>query len=232
MQDNQNPIFSKRICMEIIYTIYYLVLGRHKLARRKRRKIAKARFDQALDCAPHNSIVFDCGANYGSFTSLFLDRGFQVYAFEPDPLAAEGLIKRFGNHPKLKFHPVAVGAKKSRTKLFRAKEFDTSPEYKTISSSLLVRKDGDQDNYVEVDVINLLEYIETIPGQIAIMKIDIEGTEVEILEELIRNGMHRKIDFIFVETHERISFGIAFRTARLRAKIHVRGLDHINLDHT
>lgn len=217
--------------MERILVCYYLIFGRHKTARRKRRKIAKVQFDNAISNAPSNAIAIDCGANIGAFTSLFLDKGFRVHAFEPDPIAAEILLRNVNNNPRLTFMPVAVGAGNSRARLFRSIGFEAAPESKTVSSSLLTRKDGDKNNYIEVDVINLLEYIENIPERIAVLKVDIEGAEVALLEELISTGIHRHIDFIFVETHERISFDVALRTARLRAKIRSQKLSNFNLDH-
>ena len=213
------------------FVFYYLIFGRHKLARRKRRKLAGKQFEDALNNAPENAIAIDCGANIGYITGLLLDKGFRVHAFEPDPVAAEVLLRKVGSNPRLSFNPVAVGAAKGRAKLFRTSDFESSPANKTVSSSLLARKESDPKNYVDVEVINLLEYIEAIPDRISMLKIDIEGAEVELLEALIESGLEKKIDFIFVETHERISFHIALQTARLRARIRTQNLTNFNLDH-
>ena len=59
---------------------------------------------------------------------------------------------------------------------------------------------------------------------------DIEGSEVEILNEIINEGLHRKIGNIFVETHERFSHSLGLETAKLKLKIKNLNINNINLD--
>lgn len=80
-------------------------------------------------------------------------------------------------------------------------------------------------------MINLIDKIEKFQGEISILKLDIEGSEVPILQSLLDSGLHQKVKFIFVETHERFSHKIAWQTAQLRARIKKGQLSHINLDH-
>lgn len=212
-------------------TVFYLIRAKTKIGKKHRRKVAKEIFSKAIREAGAGSVAIDCGANVGNIAGLFLEQGLQVHAFEPDPIAAGLLTEKHGKNTNLHFHFAAVGIKPGRQHLYRRKEFDENPEYWTISSSLLQRKVCDDNNSVEVDVIDLLDYIDRLPGSIAIMKMDIEGGEVEILEKILDSGLYRKIGLIFVETHERISLDCALRTAKIRARIHADKLENFNLDH-
>ena len=48
---------------------------------------------------------------------------------------------------------------------------------------------------------------------------DIEGSEIEILNKIIDLNMHDKIKYIFVETHERFSHKLGLETAKLKLRI-------------
>lgn len=211
---------------------YYLFFVRNHFVRKRRRIRAKDRFQQVLAAAQPDAIAIDCGANVGYVTGLFLEKGLEVHSFEPDPVAADRLLQRHGDKKKLIFHPAAVCVESGKARLFRRRNFESAPLGSTESSSLLKRKTSDDDNYVEVEVVNLIEYLKTLPKNIAIMKMDIEGSEVALLEKMLDTEIYKKIDFLLVETHEGISLSCAFRTAKLRAKIKALHLaDKINLDH-
>lgn len=210
---------------------YFLLRSKFKLGKKLRRKAARKEFETAMDSAPTNSIVLDCGANVGSFTEMFLNKGFRVHAFEPDPLAGKLLLEKFGANPLLTFHAAAVGIESGSAKLFRHNEFTENPVFWTIASSLLKRKICDENHFIEVQVLDFIEYIQNIPERIAILKMDIEGAEIPILERILDLGLHKNIGFIFVETHERISFNCAIRTAVIRARIFLNRLGNFNLDH-
>ncbi len=214
-----------------LLTLGFLVRATTKFRKKDYRRTAKQIFAAVIQAAPEDGIAIDCGANVGAITGLFLERGLRVYAFEPDPVASERLLAQYGQNPNLVFHPVAVGIASSQQLLYRRKEFEENPEYWTMSSSLLRRKVCDDRHSIEVEVVDFIEFLQGIPERISILKMDIEGAEVGILEKLLDTGLHNKIDFIFVETHGRISLDCAFRTARIRARIQANGFSHFNLDH-
>ena len=58
-----------------------------KIGRKSWKKNAFAEFNRALSNLNKGSYVIDCGANVGEFTKFFLEKGFFVDAFEPDPIA-------------------------------------------------------------------------------------------------------------------------------------------------
>jgi len=54
------------------------------------------------------SVMVDVGAHTGASLRPFLESGWDVWAFEPNPVMHAGLIKRFGRWPTLRLFPVAV----------------------------------------------------------------------------------------------------------------------------
>lgn len=220
-----------QLCMVCWFVPYFILRSKLKIGKKGRRDAARKLFKNAIESAKQGSIALDCGANQGLISEKFLAKGMRVHAFEPDPVAQGILLEKLNGQSNLNFMPVAVGVENSRVTLYRRKQFAENPAHWTMSSSLLKRKVCDGLNTEYVEVTNLLDYIRNLDEQISILKMDIEGSEIPILEQLLATGLHRKIDLIFVETHERISFYCAIRTAVIRAKIHVMELRNFNLDH-
>lgn len=187
-------------------------------------------FFNRIRTMPKGSLVVDCGANVGNVTSAFVRLGFRVHAFEPDPYARRFLERRYGRHPLVTIHPEAVGATPGRLTLYRKAEFVQKPKRSTVSSSLLRRPVHGDDNSVEVDVIDLSAFIRDLDRRVDILKLDVEGAEVEIVEHLIDEGTSNMVGMIYAETHERHSVELAERTARLRQRIAEQKIENINLD--
>ena len=179
---------------------------------------------------PRGSLVIDCGANVGNVTRAFVRLGFEVHAFEPDPYARQFLERRYGKHPLVTIHPKAVGAAPGRLTLYRKADFARKPKRSTVSSSLLRRPVHGDANNVEVDVIDLSAFIRGLGRRVDILKLDVEGAEVEIIEHLIGDGTSNLIGMIYAETHERHSTELAERTLRLRQRIAAEKIGNINLD--
>ena len=75
------------------------------------------------------------------------------------------------------------------------------------------------EDYIFAQGINFLEFLENLDCEVGIIKMDIEGGEVDLLELMLeRDDLLEKIDFIFVETHEKKSPNQLKRVRSLRAK--------------
>ncbi len=114
--------------------------------------------------------------------------------------------------------------------LYRTRSFAERPEKATISSSLFARDIHDKATGVEVPVVDLVSFIRTLGRPVALIKLDIEGAEVGVLERILDEGLHRDVGAIYVETHERHSPEIAERTAGLRRRLAAEGVTTSNLD--
>ena len=205
---------------------FWAIENRQKIEK----KNAFVEFNRALSNLNKGSYVIDCGANVGEFTKLFLEKGFIVDAFEPDPIAINELKKKCKNNKNLNLFQSAVGLKDNTQKLFRYRKFDENDPYSTQGSSLLDYRSGTNKPFVEIKVIDFINHINKQKKDISLLKMDIEGSEIEILNKIIDLNMHDKIKYIFVETHERFSHKLGLETAKLKLRINNLNIKNINLD--
>ena len=203
---------------DFLFIVKWYFFGRLKIGRKSRKKNAFAEFNRALSNLNKGSYVIDCGANVGEFTKLFLEKGFIVDAFEPDPIAINELKKKCKNNKNLNLFQSAVGLKDNTQKLFRYRKFDENDPYSTQGSSLLDYRSGTNKPFVEIKVIDFINHINKQKKDISLLKMDIEGSEIEILNKIIDLNMHDKIKYIFVETHERFSHKLGLETIKLKLR--------------
>ena len=215
---------------DFLFILKWYFFGRLKVGRKSRKIKALVDFNNALGFIQKGSLVIDAGANVGEFTKLFLDKGFKVHAFEPDTIALKELKKKCETSKELKLYEAAVGLKNERQKLYRYRKFDESNPYSTQGSSLLNYRSGKNKPFIEIKVIDFIEYLKQQTDNISLLKMDIEGIEVDILNKIIDEDLHKKIKFIFVETHERFSHSLGLETAKLKLRIKKLKIRNINLD--
>ena len=150
--------------------------------------------------------------------------------FEPDPIAINELKKKCKNNKNLNLLQTLVGLKDNTQRLFRYRKFDENDPYSTQGSSLLDYRSGANKPFVEIEVIDFINHIKKQKKEISLLKMDIEGSEIEILNKIIDLNMHDKIKYIFVETHERFSHKLGLETAKLKLRIKNLNINNINLD--
>jgi hypothetical protein len=59
---------------------------------------------------------------------------------------------------------------------------------------------------------------------------DVEGAEVGLLNQLLDEGLHERIDQVFAEVHDRQNRTLAEPTRLLRERLAAFGASHIRLD--
>lgn len=211
-------------------TIYFLIRDFFAIGRRARQKKSSQSLDRHLGDASIARLAIDCGANVGNITSKFVAAGFRVHAFEPDPTARDALIARAFSADQVRIYPTAVGVRRGIATLFRRKKKSQTTIHTAASSLVDYGKTNAQDN-VDVEIIDFIAYIQQLGERVGILKMDIEGSEVDILNALIDGDLLSKIDFAIVETHERFNRDLAWRTAKLRARLAHLKVANVNLDH-
>ena len=197
------------------------LIGR-KLRRRRVRRgeaTANAALDAALLSLPPGALCVDLGANLGDVSRRMLAAGAEVHAFEPDPHCIARLRERFAAEPRFHLHEAAASVRDGRTQLFRHAGFSTDPDARSESSSLFADKTNvDPQNRIEVAETDVVGFLTGLGRDIAILKIDIEGAEVPVLEALLAAPVALRIGLIVAETHESRIPALADRTAALRRR--------------
>jgi FkbM family methyltransferase len=176
-------------------------------------------------------IAIDCGANIGYVTQRMARRGVVVHAFEPNPYAYNVLAKRFAGNPNVHCYQKAVNDQSGTLKLYLHQLSAQEPVKWSTGSSLLVEKGNvSATDYVEVEVVDLAEFIKELRAKVKVLKLDVEGVEYRILERLIDTGVIHKIEHILVEAHEKRMSALQAEASRIRAKVAALGITHIDWD--
>ncbi len=181
------------------------------LIRRQKRNLRKASAEGFLAgvCAMlrPGDLVMDCGANMGVVTVVLAATGADVIAYEPDPFAFATLQEKFADVANVTLVNAAVGVGSGTVRLMRADNFVDNPTGASVKSTIL---DGgrriDTANSVEVPLIDfptLVREKAAERGGIAFVKMDIEGAELEILEQMDAEGLFAHVRCLVAETHER-----------------------------
>lgn len=109
--------------------------------------------------------------------------------------------------------------------------FDSDPEFNSLSSSVFAdKRNMNAKSFTEVDQIDLLDFLNRLNTPIQILKLDIEGAEILIIEKIISSKVFEKINAIFAETHERKIPQLTDLTRQLRALVARDHATRINLD--
>jgi FkbM family methyltransferase len=96
------------------------------------------------------------------------------------------------------------------------------------SSSLEATKTNiDLSSYAEVRTIDFADFVDGV-GKVALLKMDIEGHEIGVINHLIDRGSVNAIGEAFVELHDKKNPALKDSTDALRARIATLGV-HFDL---
>ncbi len=145
---------------------------------------------------------YDCGANIGQTFQWFLVPGdfsqFHVVCFEPSPRNLTHLAmtcrSMVGQFASVCVVPAALG----RPGLQRFYEGKTP-----MGDSLLAARAGADSLTIEAPTISLAEYMDThtTADDDVVIKLDVEGAEADVLEDLIDDGPVARVRRLLVEWH-------------------------------
>jgi FkbM family methyltransferase len=187
-------------------------------------------FLQAAARLSPGDIAVDCGANVGRFTLPLAQSGATVYAFEPNPDAFAQLSRDLAGFDNVRLHQKAVAETAGTVKLYLHEFAEDDPVKWSTGSSLLAFKGNVRENtFVTVEVIDFVAFLQELDRPVALLKMDIEGAEVAVLERLLESGLQDRVEQAFVEVHDRKIPELAERTDRLRALLRERGLTNFDL---
>jgi FkbM family methyltransferase len=170
-----------------------------------------------------DSVVFDFGANHGDFSHGLISRfGCRIYAAEP--LAS--LRESIKASDRLNLMPVAIGATNGTARLH---------VFPTRCASLLDARAQDIDpQFEEVEVVDLKTFFARARvDKVDLMKVDIEGAEVDMFESALDDDLKRAGQ-ITVEFHDFIYPQLHGRVEAIKRRLEALGFWTINfsLDNT
>jgi FkbM family methyltransferase len=162
----------------------------------------------------------DCGANVGDMTQVLAMGGATVHAFEPNPHAFAVLERRFRGWQSVVCHNAAAGCRNGRAALYLHENSASNEVLWSNGSSLLSEKPNvSHDRSVDVDVVDLADFLLGLGREVRVLKMDIEGAEVEVLTHLLATGTLERVREAFIETHEKKIPALAGATQALRSRL-------------
>jgi FkbM family methyltransferase len=168
-------------------------------------------------------LALDLGANMGDIAARLVATGADVIAYEPDPLTFDKLKHRFAGVGNITLVNAAVGVGAGTAELMRADNFAANPSGASVKSTILGGGRGmDSGNIVQVPLLDfptLIKDFALARGEVAFVKMDIEGAELDILETMHRDKLFASVRCLVAETHERKFKDLRERYRVLRADI-------------
>lgn len=145
----------------------------------------------------NKSIVLDLGAHIGEVSEYFLKKNCIVHAYEPNKKCFEKL-KKLSKYKNFKCHNIGLSNRKETKKLFT--NDNRYFKYLSQGSSIFKLKYINSSQFQNCDfdtldnILNDFKFVDLI-------KMDIEGSEYEIIDDLLNNI--NKFEICLIETHER-----------------------------
>ena len=221
---------------------YAELQAEHDKFKRRAKRNARAQFARGLmqgilSMLRPGDVVLDCGANVGAVTGTLAETGATVHAFEPDPFAFAKLSERVAGMDNVVLHNAAVGVAAGSVRLMRAANFDDNPMSGSVKSTIITggrnmdETDGATISVTMIALPDLLREIAAKTGEVAFLKMDIEGDELDLLEHMQTHGLFDLVRLTVAETHENKFRDLRPRFAALRAAVaDTYPVTRVNLD--
>ncbi len=165
-------------------------------------------------------ICVDFGANIGDVTTKLAHSGATVHAFEPDPDTFSILKKNVSQFESVILYQAAIGDDSKMVTLRKQKQNMSGTKNVSLGSSVVFDSRRMEGIGEAVKQIGIVDFIENLGRHIRLVKVDIEGAEFELLDALLRKPhLFKKIDHMFVETHEWQEPTFAKRLIELRKRL-------------
>jgi FkbM family methyltransferase len=151
-----------------------------------------------FDASSNAPIILDCGSNIGVSVMYFLSLypNAQITAFEPDPHIFKALKKNMEqNNLNVTLENCALCRQECTI------PFYVNDGYGALTGSIINERGG--ENKIDVAGKQLSNFVAKY-DRIDLIKIDVEGAELEVLDDLYSNNLLTRADNYAVEYHHNI----------------------------
>ena len=178
-------------------------------------------------------VMIDGGVHQGVFSDLALFCGAEVHSFEPNRYLATFLRTLYQNNSNFHFYESAIATENTTLSFL-----DCGDDCVDSAGGGIVHFGGEfetlvkQSSHYEVSAIDFPQFLKELQAKsrVNFIKLDIEGAEFEVLNALLDQGLLADVEYVMVETHERIFENPAAKITALTNKIQEKGLRNIYLD--
>ena len=149
-----------------------------------------------------------------------------MISFEPNNKAFIKLKKVAKKYSNIEVKHAAVGTQDKNVKLYMHKQSNSSKADLTQASSLLANKPNiSTEIYEEVKQINFAKFLKSLKIRVELIKIDIEGYEIELINHLLDQNSLKNVKKIYLETHEQKIKELIEPTKKLKKRIKSEGFE-------
>jgi FkbM family methyltransferase len=188
-------------------------------------KNAPKEFLDDLNSLSNSSVAIDLGANIGIVTELLAATGAKVYAFEPNREAFLNLYKSCKCYSNVEAFQIGAGVKYSLVELYLHENARNSNKDYSQASSLLANKSNiSSQNKILIYEVDFCDFLNKINCCVDILKIDIEGYEIALINHLLDCKIIDKVKKVYVETHEVKTPSLYDATMMLKQRVESLGL--------
>ena len=194
---------------------------------RFKNKVLPSQFLDHMNKLNDQSLVIDLGANIGMVSECLALTGAKVIAFEPNITAFSKLKERSSYYQNMEVFNKAAGIKNDKVKLYLHKNTNLDGHDYSQASSMNVNKPNiSSEIYEEIQEIDFADYLKNLDYPVALIKVDIEGYEIELINHLLDNDALENVSMLYLETHERKFAALTEPTENLKQRINDAGLTH------
>ena len=183
-------------------------------------------FIKHINLLTQDHLVIDVGANIGMVSECLAKKGSKVISFEPNNKAFIELKKIAKKYSNIEVKHAAVGTEDKNVKLYMHQQSNSSRADLTQASSLLSNKPNiSTEIYEEVKQINFAKFLKSLKIKVELIKIDIEGYEIELINHLLDQNSLENVKKIYLETHEQKIKELIEPTKKLKKRIKSEGFE-------
>jgi len=175
-------------------------------------------------------VIIDIGACIGEFIDYCLKQYIDiiVYAIEPFKPNYSHLLSKYQSNDNVKVYELAIANFEGVAKLYKKKNSEGKYDFVGNNGCSLVKKKSNVSffNNEKVIVNQLSKFIKDQGlKEIEIVKLDVEGVEYEILNDIMENNLFENIDKIYFEDHSRKVKGLYRKRKQFLKKIKSLGIE-------